>query len=339
MASSVDKDFLVSVVVPLFNKEHVISRTIASIEAQTYQNIEIIIVNDGSTDGSVDVVKRLAKKNKKIRYVSQKNKGPGAARNAGLKIANGVFVSFLDADDEYMPSFLDVAINTFSNDKSINVFAASHYRTSQGDKKDFSPYFEYLGVTQGRFKTLPTIDRYSLLALLWFHHSSTVVCKTEVVRKYGGFYDQTKCLYGEDSYLWLQVIANEVGYCELNPLGWYHVEDSGLCAAGKISLQIPIFLSYPEQIRKTCPESLLPKVEEMFIIYSLFEMFRVFDICEENLFELSRKKSSTIELLNENHTTYLYENILSYAKRLTAEYKSEELMRIVAGPKEGRPWG
>lgn len=87
---------LISCIVPVFNGEKYLAEAIESIVKQSYQSIEIIIADDGSTDGTAMVAERF---NKQIRYVRQANAGPGAARNLGINAAMGEFLAFLDADD------------------------------------------------------------------------------------------------------------------------------------------------------------------------------------------------------------------------------------------------
>jgi glycosyltransferase involved in cell wall biosynthesis len=94
----------VSVVIPLFNKEHSIIRAIDSVLVQSFENFELIVVDDGSTDGSVDSIKHIA--NPRLKLVSQTNQGAAAARNYGVNIATADHVAFLDADDCYQPHFL-----------------------------------------------------------------------------------------------------------------------------------------------------------------------------------------------------------------------------------------
>lgn len=90
----------VSIIIPVYNAEHVLVRCIKSILMQDYDDWEAIFVDDGSRDGSADILIRYAEEDVRIRYLSQANAGPGAARNAGMRLATGEFLQFLDADDE-----------------------------------------------------------------------------------------------------------------------------------------------------------------------------------------------------------------------------------------------
>ncbi|MFE7914333.1 glycosyltransferase family 2 protein, partial [Bacillus mobilis] len=91
---------LVSVIVPLYNAEKYIAETMESILNQTYKNIEIVIVDDGSKDQSSSIVKNFKKKYpEQIQYILQENQGVSVARNTGIENANGEYISFLDSDD------------------------------------------------------------------------------------------------------------------------------------------------------------------------------------------------------------------------------------------------
>jgi len=95
---------LVSVVIPTFNRAHTLGRALSSVERQTYPNREVIVVDDGSTDETETVAGRF----RGVKYVRQpENRGQAAARNAGISLARGEYIAFLDADDEWMPAKLE----------------------------------------------------------------------------------------------------------------------------------------------------------------------------------------------------------------------------------------
>ena len=91
----------VSVIVPVYNKKKYIAECLKCVTSQSLDDIEIICIDDGSTDGSAEIIADFMKKDGRIRLISQANKGSGAARNAGIKAANGEYIAFLDSDDFY----------------------------------------------------------------------------------------------------------------------------------------------------------------------------------------------------------------------------------------------
>ena len=92
-------DGLLSIIVPAYNCEKSIEKCIDSILKQTYNDIEIIIVNDGSTDRTDDICREMAKQENRIKYIFKENGGVSSARNIGLDFANGEFIQFVDSDD------------------------------------------------------------------------------------------------------------------------------------------------------------------------------------------------------------------------------------------------
>lgn len=114
---------LVSVIVPIYNVEKYLARCIESIIRQTYTNIEIILVNDGSTDNCGEICKHYAHKDKRIKIVEKKNGGLSDARNAGLKIATGEYVIFVDSDDYIEEELIsDTYSKIVENDADICYF-------------------------------------------------------------------------------------------------------------------------------------------------------------------------------------------------------------------------
>ena len=121
-----------SVIIPSFNGGKFISTAITSVLEQTYPAFEIIVVDDGSTDNTKEIVELNF--NKKIKYIYQKNQGVAAARNLGAKIARGDWLAFLDADDWYLPNRLADHARLIKNNKGIDFVTSDYeYRQDNGD--------------------------------------------------------------------------------------------------------------------------------------------------------------------------------------------------------------
>ncbi len=99
---------LISVIVPVYNGQDYLEKCIESIETQTYENVEIIIINDGSTDATGQILVRLKEQYENIHVITMEDEGVSAARNAGLDAATGAFVTFVDADDCIRPKMLEI---------------------------------------------------------------------------------------------------------------------------------------------------------------------------------------------------------------------------------------
>src|SRR6267142_4272392 len=120
---------LVSVVIPNYNCGRFLAETLESVFAQTYPNVEVIVVDDGSTDDSLNVLESFAAR---VRVVRQANQGVSAARNAGIRESRGAFVAFLDADDLWHPEKLTKQIAVFANPAVGLVYCAVEYIDEQG---------------------------------------------------------------------------------------------------------------------------------------------------------------------------------------------------------------
>ena len=116
----------ISVIVPVYNAEKYLKRCIYSILAQLYQEIELILVDDGSTDSCPEICDAYAQTDARIRVIHQKNKGQAAARNTGLEVAAGKYILFCDADDKYdseqLNCFLDNILRNSKEERVLNCF-------------------------------------------------------------------------------------------------------------------------------------------------------------------------------------------------------------------------
>lgn len=122
-----------SIIIPLYNKEKYIQRAVDSVLNQTYQNFELIIVDDGSTDGSLSAIKNYTG-NPKIRIISQNNKGACSARNTGINSAMYKYIIFLDADDAWMENFLKEICNLINQYPDCGIYATSFQRILSSKK-------------------------------------------------------------------------------------------------------------------------------------------------------------------------------------------------------------
>ena len=102
---------LVSIIIPTYNTEKYIGNCIESVIKQTYHNLEVIIVNDGSEDNTLEIITKARLRDNRIVVINQENNGPSAARNAGLKICRGDYVFFLDSDDWLIPNCIEKLIS------------------------------------------------------------------------------------------------------------------------------------------------------------------------------------------------------------------------------------
>lgn len=126
------KQGLVSIIMPVYNAENTIESSIRSIVNQSYKEIELIVINDGSNDESESICKQLAEEDSRIKYYSQDNAGPSAARNLGLKVVKGEYVAFIDSDDTFNEKAIEMML---LKGKDADLVIAGYQNIKEQDKR------------------------------------------------------------------------------------------------------------------------------------------------------------------------------------------------------------
>lgn len=124
---------LVSVIIPVYNAQFFLEKCLDSVTSQTYENLEIIVINDGSTDSSLEVLHSFADKDPRILILDKNNAGVSSARNSGMNIARGEYVFFLDADDSLNPKCISALLSTSSN-HDASIAMAHVYKCIKGSR-------------------------------------------------------------------------------------------------------------------------------------------------------------------------------------------------------------
>lgn len=202
-----------SVIIPLFNKTAFVKRAIDSVLAQTFQDFEVIVVDDGSTDGGGDLVKEIY--GSKVKLIKQENAGVSVARNIGIGHSEYPWIAFLDADDYWSPYFLEKNWEIITGDEKVKIIG-SHYSSTVSDlEMNHSPLKFYL------------IEKYFKYAInnYLFLTSATVV-KRNCLLITPGF--NPKLRSGEDLDIWFRInLQDGNAYYIENTLVYYSSEDIG----------------------------------------------------------------------------------------------------------------
>jgi len=201
-----------SVIIPVYNGEKFISRAIESVLSQTCEDWELIVINDGSTDNTFDIVNTYSKTDSRIKPINRsENSGrPAVARNLGLREAKGQYVAFLDSDDIYYPEKLSEVIKVFEADESVGLVChgEKHLVDGKVKKVDFyGPYEKYEDLLF-RGNSLST---------------SAVVFRKDCLQKAGNFSERLEFRGVEDYDFWMKLSR----FCKISylrkVLGEYHI--------------------------------------------------------------------------------------------------------------------
>lgn len=130
---------LISIIIPAYNAEKYIETCLNSILLQTYPNIEVLVINDGSTDCTEELIKKFSLKDSRVHCISQRNLGASAARNLGLKYANGEFIMFLDSDDWLEKECCEISLNTIKQYQA-DVLMFDYYKIINNKRYPYNSY-------------------------------------------------------------------------------------------------------------------------------------------------------------------------------------------------------
>ncbi len=200
---------LFSIVIPTYNRADLIQPTLDSILAQTYREWECIVVDDGSTDYTSEVIQKYCTQDKRFRYVYQENAERSAARNNGIKHAEGEWICFLDSDDLYEPHYLE-ELNNFISDQQSPILVISDFSLLEG--------------TIRKKQNIPTIDQTNISDWLFMHPvSPSRVCVHRNILQQFNFREDI-CIV-EDTILWVSITTKYPVLQLTKPLVIYRSHD------------------------------------------------------------------------------------------------------------------
>lgn len=202
VSSSAMSNPLVSVVIPAFNRAHTLQRSIDSVLNQTYRCVEVIIVDDGSTDGTQEVLRSYGGK---IRWLFQRNSGPSSARNSGIREAKGEYVAFLDSDDAWAPTKIERQIGLLRRCSS-DVVCCLCNTLFTGQAYSGKTAFEIAMIFPSREESI-WINTTEVLITRFVLFNQAAVVKRDVLRSLGGFDEKLRLMEDYDLALRLSVIG------------------------------------------------------------------------------------------------------------------------------------
>ena len=218
----------ISVIIPTYNAAEYLPEAIDSVLAQTFQDFELIVVDDGSTDGTEEVVRSYGDR---VRYLRQENRGPGAAKNLGIKNSRGPLVVTLDADDRWLPHKLERQYEYMREHPEIGMVNTDF--STFNEKGVMTRHYnrEYRKIYQG--------DIFDRLLQKNFVGSGVVMFRRECLDRVGLFPENF--MISEDWHLWLRIAKEyRVGYID-EPMAMYRWQEK--------SLTWDYSRSYPDRIR------------------------------------------------------------------------------------------
>ncbi len=206
----------VAVIMPAYNSAHYISEAIKSVIGQTMPDFELVVVDDGSTDHTADVVRRYLG-DRRVRLLSQENAGPSIARNRGIAATNSRFISLIDSDDKYEPEYLAKMTGALEANPEMAFYCCDAMLFGDTETVGLRVY----GEKRGYPLTLKTV-----LSRDFQVHGSTTI-RRKWVEKIGGYNPERRS--AEDLDLWVRMLCEGARGDYLNkPLIWYRRREGSL---------------------------------------------------------------------------------------------------------------
>lgn len=255
----------VSVVIPLYNKAAHVARAVASVLAQGVQDFELVVVDDGSTDGGGDIVRRF--RDPRIRLVRQENGGVSAARNRGIREARFDLLAFLDADDEWTPFFLETVLDLFSRHPQAGIFATA-YRYSKCQAVRRPAFTDCVEVPEGGL-----LDDYFRAGL----GASPVTASTSMIPRWvfeevGPFLEGVA--RGEDLHMWMRIaLRYRVAWSPVEGAVYHMDAVNRACEIPEETTTDLAIAPSLEELLRSGPEPIVPRrsVEEYLVGLRLTE--------------------------------------------------------------------
>jgi len=233
---------LVSVIIPAFNAEKTIARAVDSVLAQTYSPVEVIVVDDGSTDGTRDICESYGNR---IHYIYQKNKGVSSARNQGIEAAKGYFIGFLDSDDWFLPNKIQTMVTLYSEYPLINCMTSAYYID---DGKSRKPYPQPGKICSSGGNGIVSIFR-EFSRGNYIIHPNTVLIRTSVFKTIGVFNEHWR--FGEDLEMWARIAGQYEWVYSEKPLSVYNRDSINSVCSQSSPDQHGLDFLYTDQGMKT----------------------------------------------------------------------------------------
>lgn len=203
-----DKNPLISIITPAYNAEKYLGEAIESVLQQTYGNWELIIVDDGSTDGTARLAKEYAEKDSRIFYCHQENKRMASARNTGIAKAKGKYIAFLDADNVFLPQKLERQAAYLEAHPACGVSYGRILHFYEGAPKVF--YKNKNEAPLGSADQLKELLRKNSINVL------AVLGRKEIFDRYGAFMEGWRAC--DEHYVWINLANNGVKFCYLDEI-------------------------------------------------------------------------------------------------------------------------
>lgn len=283
-------DILISVIIPIYNVEQYLKQCLDSVINQTYRNLEIILVDDGSTDKSGLICDEYSQKDKRIKVIHKKNEGVAVARNTGLDNCSGEYITFVDSDD-VIDIFFFERLYKLSKNYNADITIGKHIELKEQSQYSFSS-----DVDNGEL-----IERKELYRKIFLQEGTDAFLWAKLYKK--NIFDNIRCLDGE-IYEDIRIIDKIIEKCNIivytNYTGYCYIQHKGSITHGKMSDKYMSCIKAAEDLLELAKNK-YPEIEYAAIRKYIYANYHVLGL-------------SVLSDKYDNISKQLKENILKYKK-------------------------
>lgn len=302
---------LVSVIVPVYNVEKYLSKCIESILAQSYNNIEIILINDGSEDNSLQVCNDYSNKSKKIRVVDKENSGVSSTRNLGIDYATGKYLCFVDSDDYIEKDYIANLVNNVNEDTIT--FCGYFVERYTNGVLNFSKVKKFKDITNKRVSdNIVEVFQYGFLAAIWNKIYDVEVLKNNKIKF------NEKLSLGEDLIFNLEYLKTGINYIESVNIPLYHYIKRGT-----------------ESLDNRYRNDFMEIQEKLFL--KLIDTLKSYAVSEKNISIIYEKFFSALVVSIDNYYDYCYKkdrnkkNLSNVVKKVCQSISNNRIIYNTSG--------
>ena len=309
----------ISVIIPVYNTEKYLEASLRSVMNQTYTNLEIICVNDGSTDSSLSILERLAAEDSRIRIINQENAGQGAARNAGLEVATSEWITFPDSDDLLVPDAYETVAKAFGQNPDLVHFSIKVvYEDGTPTRKQDHNYYTVTrdGLCKLDSKTIITADG----------SVSNKFFRRDIIDKFGIRFEKRR--YEDFQFSKEYLLVSDNIFCISRPLYIYLRREGSTMAQTFLRTPYSIdhlraFQAVSDFMGKHCSDEIRSKVEPILFIQSYnFAICYADDETLPHVIQLAEDMYARNDVLKRNvNCKILHGTLIFYISNLTRYLK------------------
>jgi glycosyltransferase involved in cell wall biosynthesis len=302
---------MISVIIPVYNAQKYLDRCLKSILNQTYNELEILLINDGSTDSSGEICRKYAKNDSRIAYFEKENEGPGATRFFGAQKANGEYICFVDSDDYLAENAIEVLLHSFSDDVDCTIGQHKRFGSVENIKQFSCPIGTFDFQSNDKKLFVDSFLKNTFGGELWNKLFRTSVVKNACC-------DTIGFPFGEDTFYLISIFSNcRKVVCVDEITYYYEFRSDSLARRTSYDLMLPFFAAECVRLEKTAMCGISDEIYSLISLYMLMLALVKYSRADgENKQRLARDFKAVSRMERIQYFTHIFLKNKNYLRRI-----------------------